>query len=213
MPMIKNIIKERANQFGITNGQLAEVANTSQSQISAFFNKDASLTVSSLDNIFNFLGIDISTYENRRQLAEKVAEILINEGMSEEDIIKMSKEKMSSIVDDESIMLLIDGIDDDDYERMQKKGSIIPVECTYVYFKSMVLQYVKLEGRKPTPKLVHSTYNSVGSILGYAVSGLFGGILGLGAYALYSYVTSDDDDESVKANTPLVSIAKKLLRY
>lgn len=212
--MIKDVIKERATQLGITNGQIAEVAETSQSQISAFFNKEASLTISSLDKIFSFLGLDIDTYENRRQLAEHVADVLVQRGYSEDGIKQMSKMMMASIVDDKRIELLIDGfeLDKEAYDRMLKKDSIIPVECTYVYFKSMVLQYVELKGKKPTPGLVMNSFKIVGKNLGYAIGGVFAGVLGLGTYALFKYVTSDNEESIEKANTPLVNIAKKLLR-
>lgn len=203
-----DIIKERANFLGITNSQLASIAGVSQSQISSFLNKNSSISLSAVEKIFEQLGINISTYDNRLNLAKFAADKLIDAGYEVEKVKHMSKYSMANVVGDNRITFLIDNLIDSDYDNISNENeSIIPVECTYAYFKMMVMHCMEMDGKKITPKSVKDSY----STLKYALAGSLleaGNILA--NLALYKTTTNDGKEEE-RGFAPLVNLAKKLL--
>lgn len=203
-----DIIKERANFLGITNSQLASIAGVSQSQISSFLNKNSSISLSAVEKIFEQLGINISTYDNRLKLAKFAADKLIDAGYEVEKVKHMSKYSMANVVGDNRITFLIDNLIDSDYDNISNENeSIIPVECTYAYFKMMVMHCMEMDGKKITPKSVKDSY----STLKYALAGSLleaGNILA--NLALYKTTTNDGKEEE-RGFAPLVNLAKKLL--
>ena len=203
-----DIIKERANFLGITNSQLASIAGVSQSQISSFLNKNSSISLSAVEKIFEQLGINISTYDNRLNLAKFAADKLIDAGYEVEKVKHMSKYSMANVVGDNRITFLIDNLIDSDYDNISNENeSIIPVECTYAYFKMMVMHCMEMDGKKITPKSVKDSY----STLKYALAGSLleaGNILA--NLALYETTTNDGKEEE-RGFAPLVNLAKKLL--
>lgn len=210
-----DIIKERANFLGITNSQLASIAGVSQSQISSFLNKNSSISLSAVEKIFEQLGINISTYDNRLNLAKFAADKLIDAGYKVKEVKHMSKYSMANVVGDNRITFLIDNLIDSDYDDISNENeSIIPVECTYAYFKMMVMHCMEMDGKKITPKSVKDSYSTLNNIVGYALAGSLlgsGNILGLGILAaLYKTITNDGKEEE-RCFAPLVNLAKKLL--
>lgn len=203
-----DIIKERANFLGITNSQLASIAGVSQSQISSFLNKNSSISLSAVEKIFEQLGINISTYDNRLKLAKFAADKLIDVGYKVEKVKHMSKYSMANVVGDNRITFLIDNLIDSDYDDISNENeSIIPVECTYAYFKMMVMHCMEMDGKKITPKSVKDSY----STLKYALAGSLLEVgNNLGILAL-NKTTTNDRKEVERCFAPLVNLAKKLL--
>lgn len=203
-----DIIKERANFLGITNSQLASIAGVSQSQISSFLNKNSSISLSAVEKIFEQLGINISTYDNRLKLAKFAADKLIDVGYKVEKVKHMSKYSMANVVGDNRITFLIDNLIDSDYDDISNENeSIISVECTYAYFKMMVMHCMEMDGKKITPKSVKDSY----STLKYALAGSLLEVgNNLGILAL-NKTTTNDGKEVERCFAPLVNLAKKLL--
>lgn len=177
--MLEQIVKTRMTLLGLSQKDLAEKANLTTAQISSFYNGKA-LSQKSLESIFSILEINMSIYEKRYELAMEVADILRSHGISEEEIISMSKKKMATISGKKEVMLFFD-IKEDDYDASIESG-IVDYESTFVFFKAMVLQMVACKG-KFSPSSYLSSWNTLTSSKALKTAGFMtlGAAVGLGA--------------------------------
>ena len=102
-----------------------------------FLTESATLNQKAIENILNVLDIDLGMYEKRFNLAKTIAETFKKKNIPVSDVIKMSKEKMSSECENDDILLFFDV----NYQMASiiiEKG-LVDYESTFVFLKAMII--------------------------------------------------------------------------
>lgn len=174
---IADIISSRLQQMGTSQAQVAKEIGTSPTQLGLFLKGNGTLTNPVLEKLLNVVGINLEACENRNKLADKVAAILRERGIGQEELGKWSKSQLALYTDINDLKLLMDVDDIDTYKRILESG-LVDVECTFPYFKALVAYKLNLKYSKITA----STANR--ALLGSLVSVKLG--LGLAATTIVS---------------------------
>ncbi|MBR6287504.1 MAG: hypothetical protein IKR18_11085 [Bacteroidaceae bacterium] len=159
---IVELIRKRLESIGTTWLQYAEHISASPAQVGAFLRGEGSLSVDCLNKSFELVGVDLSLYSKRDDLARDVAKFLILKGVSSID--NWTKKEIVTFTHQEAVSLFFDVDTEDEFEKLKKSG-IIDIESTFPYFKAMVTYYMSLggdlENAKPTPSRANRAYNSL----------------------------------------------------
>lgn len=215
--MIEQLIKQRMEIAGVTQGQLAEVSGCTPSQMGLFLKGKASLNRESMDKCIQYVGIDLSIQLKRVETAQLVAKKLKNIKTSE--IEKMTQEEMAEKTGVSSILVL-PNVGYDKFIEMVKSG-IVDYESTFPYFKSLVLHFSNI-GEKATVKSVETSFNSILELVPF-VKGVSLSLLGLAGATIGTFLSPlsiamnklfEKDvfpKSTINAWTPLLTITYSLL--
>lgn len=206
--MIEEVVKHRMGLAGLTQAKLAEQCECTATQMGLFLKGNGFLNKTSFEKCLAVLGIRVDMYEKRYQLAFDAA--LKLQGYRPEEIIAMTKLTMASKTGFSEINCFIDV---NEKELDEIVGSeVIDYECTFPYFKAMVLHLMQV-GEKSTPKAVEMSFSKLaavcalipaipllgmGSIIGMATGMLLGN-------KIYSSLSSN-------ALSPLMVLTKTIVR-
>lgn len=144
---IPEVINSRLKSMGMSQAQFAKLINTSPTQIGHFFRGQGSLTTSTLNQSLDLVGIDISMYKKRNDLAKEVATFLISKNVTSID--NWSKEDLARFTNKNEIKLLFDVESKEEFLKIQQSG-IIDIESTFLYFKALIAYMISIEGKEPT---------------------------------------------------------------
>ena len=164
--MIAQLVKQRMEIAGLTQGKLAEASGCTPSQMGLFLKGKASLNRESMDKCMQYVGIDLSIQSKRIATARFVANSL--EKFSIEEIAKMNQEEMATKSGCSSILVLPNA-DYDTFTEMVKSG-IVDYESTFPFFKSLVLHFSNV-GEKITSKSVENSFDYILKLLPLAILG------------------------------------------
>ena len=144
---IVSVIKSRLEIMGMSQAYFAKTINTTPTQMSIFLREKGSLTTERLNKSFDELGINISVYNKRNELAKEVAAQLIDKNVSSID--NWDKDFLSKFSGKTAILQLIDVKSKEEFLEIERCG-IIDLESTYPFFKALVTYYMMLENDNPT---------------------------------------------------------------
>lgn len=167
---LKNIIKQRLEISGISQGNLAKIVGVTPAQISLFLNGKSSLSLEVLEKVLQELDINLDTYARRLDLAKKVASKLDSK-ISVEEIIQMDKKEMINMTKEREIAYLIDVNDRKSFDESVKAGLIEP-DCYYAHFRMLVAHIHQLGKDGITTKKASQSVSNL-----YKVAGTMGMIM------------------------------------
>lgn len=144
---IVETIRTRLDSMGMSQAQFAKQVSATPSQMSIFLKGNGSLSTKCLNNSLDLVGIDLSLYSNRNNLAKRVASFLISKNVS--SIENWTKNDLAIFTQQKEISLLFDVQSEEEYIELEQSG-IIDIESTFPYFKAMVTYFMSLDGIKPT---------------------------------------------------------------
>ncbi len=133
--------------MGMSQAQFAKQVSATPSQMSIFLKGNGSLSTKCLNNSLDLVGIDLSLYSNRDNLAKQVASFLISKNVS--SIENWTKNDLAIFTKQKDISLLFDVKSEEEYIELEQSG-IIDIESTFPYFKALVTYFMSLDGIKPT---------------------------------------------------------------
>lgn len=138
--IIPSIIEERMKMMGISQNNFAKTIGATPSQLGIFLkgdNMSASLPPQSLNAALSFVGIDMGQYMERIRLANEVADVLIDAGVSNIDSNVWTKEKLSDFTGIKKIKYFFDVDSKEDFDNILMSG-LVDYESTFVHFKALV---------------------------------------------------------------------------
>lgn len=144
---IAKIIQSRLEIMGMSQAQFAQCVSATPSQVGIFLKEKGSLSTDSLNKGLGIVGINLSMYSSRNELAKEVAEFLISKSVSSID--NWSKSDLASFCKRKEICVFFDVESEEQFLSLVKSG-LIDVESTFPYFKSLVSYYMYLVGETPT---------------------------------------------------------------
>ena len=144
---IVNTIQTRLASMGMSQAQFAECVSATPAQMSIFLKERGSLSIDSLNKSLDLVGVNLSLYSNRNNLAKQVATFLLSKNVSSID--NWTKNDLAIFTQQKSISLLFDVQTEEEYIELERSG-IIDIESTFPYFKALVSYYMSLNGVKPT---------------------------------------------------------------
>lgn len=144
---IVETIRTRLELMGMSQAQFAECVSATPAQMSIFLREKGSLSIESLNKSLDLVGVNLSLYSKRNELAKEVASYLIDKNVSSID--NWTKEDLISITQKKEISVFFDVQKVEEFIEIEKSG-IIDVESTFQYFKALVSYYMSLDGVKPT---------------------------------------------------------------
>lgn len=145
---IVEVVKQRLELMGMSQAEFARCASTTPAQMGIFLQGKGSLSTDRLNKSFDLLGIDLSLYSNRINLAKDVADYLLSKNVSSID--NWTKKELAEFTKRRSILFFYDVQSEEEYKELAKSG-IFEIECTYQYFKALVSFYLLLNNTtKPT---------------------------------------------------------------
>lgn len=144
---IVETIQSRLESMGMSQAQFAECVSATPAQMSIFLREKGTLSIEALNKSLDLVGINLSVYSKRNDLAKEVASFLLSKNVTSID--NWTKTDLSLFTQKQSISLLFDVKDEEDYIEMERSG-IIDIESTFPYFKALVSYYMSLNCQKPT---------------------------------------------------------------
>lgn len=144
------ILRQRREELGMTQKELAEKAEVREATISDFETGKSTVNSNIIRKIFAALLISISKTrsdleeinEAVRHEAERAAEILVSKGYKEQTARGMPYEKMCTITDLPFVKNLGTIITDDYFFHYVDKKGGVTFSLKYEYFKTAVVFYV-----------------------------------------------------------------------
>lgn len=155
---IAKTISTRLEAMGMSQAQFAESVSTSPAQMSLFLNEMGSLSMKSINRCLDIVGIDISLYSKRIELAKEVANYLKFKNISSID--NWSKDELAKFTSHKEISLLFDVKNEEYFIELQNSG-IIDIESTFLYFKALVSYFLELGSDKPTASKAKQALNKI----------------------------------------------------
>lgn len=144
---IVETIQSRLDSMGMSQAQFAECVSATPAQMSIFLREKGTLSIEALNKSLDLVGINLSVYSKRNDLAKEVASYLLSKNVTSID--NWTKSDLSVFTQKQAISLLFDVKDEKEYLEMEQSG-IIDIESTFPYFKALVSYYMSLNGQKPT---------------------------------------------------------------
>lgn len=170
---IAQTIKYRLDLMGMSQAQFAESVSATAAQMGIFLKGKGSLSIDSLNKSLDLVGINLSPYIKRIELAKKVAFYLKSKNVM--SIENWTKQDVATFTQMKEILLFVDVKSDKEYQDMENSG-IIDIESTFPYFKALVtyymtlsVRYMKTESKAPTAS---QAKRALSSILGGAGIGV-----------------------------------------
>ena len=133
--------------MGMSQAQFAECVSATPAQMSIFLREKGSLSIDSLNKSLDLVGVNLSLYSARNNLAKQVAEFLLSKNVTSID--NWTKNDLAIFTQKKSISLLFDVQSKEEYFELERSG-IIDVESTFPYFKALVSYYMTIGGGRPT---------------------------------------------------------------
>ena len=128
---------------------MAKEIGTSPTQLGLFLKGNGTLTNPVLEKLLNVVGINLEACENRNKLADQVAAILRERGITQKELEKWSKSQLALFTGINDLELLMDVDDIEKYKRILESG-LVDVESTFPYFKALVAYKLNLKYSKIT---------------------------------------------------------------
>ena len=144
---IVETIQSRLDLMGMSQARFAEAVSATPSQVGIFFKGKGSLSTERLNKAFDVVGIDLSLYTKRTELAKEVASFLLSRHV--DSIENWPKNDLAFFTKKKEISLLFDVESKEKLEEMVESG-IVDIESTYPYFKALTQYYMGLERSNPT---------------------------------------------------------------
>jgi len=168
--------------MGMSQAQFAEYVSATPAQMSIFLRGKGSLSTDSLNKSLDLVGVNLSLYSKRTNLAREVAEYLVSKNVSSID--NWTKSDLATFTQRKYISLFFDVQSEKEYEELEKSG-IIDIESTFPYFKALVSyymsldkNYMSLDKKRPTASQAN---HALASLLGIAVVNIAAAMVGLAA--------------------------------
>ena len=137
-------IQSRLDLMGMSQAQFAERVSATPAQMSIFLNGKGNLSMESLNKSLELVGVNLSLYVRRIQLAKSVASYLISKNVT--SIENWTKKDLATFTQKEDILLFLDVQSDEEYKKIEQSG-IIDIETTFPYFKGLVTYYMELRSK------------------------------------------------------------------
>ena len=153
---IAETIRLRAEIAGWSQAKLAEAVECTPNQMSQFLKGKSSLNIGAIDKCCDVLGLPLKSMVKRIELAKKAAAKLSH--CSIEEISSMSRKEMVDRTGFKSILAL-PVVSKQEFEMMMESG-ICDYECTFQYFKTLVLHFIQTSAHF-TPKSVETSLLSL----------------------------------------------------
>lgn len=144
---IVEIIRTRLESMGMSQAQFAECVCATPAQMSMFLREKGALSIEAINKSFDLVGVNLSLYSKRNELAKEVASLLLLKNVTSID--NWTKTDLVQFTQHKSISLLFDVKDEQEYLEIEQSG-IVDIESTFQYFKALVSYYMTLKGVKPT---------------------------------------------------------------
>ena len=122
---IVETIQSRLESMGMSQAQFAECVSATPAQMSIFLREKGTLSIEALNKSLDLVGINLSVYSKRNDLAKEVASFLLSKNVTSID--NWTKTDLSLFAQKQSISLLFDVKDEEDYIEMERSG-IIDIE-------------------------------------------------------------------------------------
>ena len=155
---IVDTIQSRLESMGMSQAQFAECVSATPAQMSIFLREKGTLSIEALNKSLDLVGINRSAYSKRNELAKEVASFLLSKNVTSID--NWSKSDLSLFTQKQSISLLFDVKNEQEYIELEKSG-IIDIESTFPYFKALVSYYMSLNCQKPTASQAKQALTSI----------------------------------------------------
>ena len=155
---IVETIQSRLESMGMSQAQFAECVSATPAQMSIFLREKGTLSIEALNKSLDLVGINLSAYSKRNELAKEVASFLLSKNVTSID--NWSKSDLSLFTQKQSISLLFDVKNEQEYIELEKSG-IIDIESTFPYFKALVSYYMSLNCQKPTASQAKQALTSI----------------------------------------------------
>ena len=155
---IVETIQSRLESMGMSQAQFAECVSATPAQMSIFLREKGTLSIEALNKSLDLVGINLSAYSKRNELAKEIASFLLSKNVTSID--NWSKSDLSLFTQEQSISLLLDVKDEKEYMEMERSG-IIDIESTFPYFKALVSYYMSLNCQKPTASKAKQALTSI----------------------------------------------------
>ena len=144
---IVEIIQNRLESMGMSQAQFSECVSATPAQMSIFLREKGSLSTDCLNKSLDMVGVNLSLYSARNNLAKEVAAYLLSKNVASID--NWTKNELAVFTQQKSISLLFDVQSEKEYLELEQSG-IIDIESTFPYFKALVSYNMTLGGVKPT---------------------------------------------------------------
>ena len=131
---IVNTIQTRLESMGMSQAQFAECVSATPSQMSIFLRERGSLSTDCLNKSLDLVGVNLSIYSNRNNVAKEVASLLKSKNVT--SIENWSKKDLAIFTQNQAISLLFDVQSEEEYMEIEKSG-IVDIESTFPYFKAL----------------------------------------------------------------------------
>lgn len=155
---IVGTIQSRLELMGMSQAQFAECVSATPAQMSIFLKEKGTLSIESLNKSLDLVGINLSIYSKRNDLAKEIASILLSKNVTLID--NWTKSDLYLFTQIQSISLLFDVKDEKEYIEIERSG-IIDIESTFPYFKALVSYYMSLNCQKPTASKAKQALTSI----------------------------------------------------
>lgn len=144
---IVKTIQSRLDLMGTSRAHFAEQIHATPQQFAICLCRKGSLSIDSLNKAFDLIGVDLSIYTKRNDLAKEVATVLLSKGV--DTIDNWSKDALIAVTGKNELSLLFDVRSSEEFMAIKDSG-IIDIESTFPYFKALVQYHMKLERSNPT---------------------------------------------------------------
>lgn len=183
MIRLNDTIKRLIPWTGLSQATIAEQVGISTAQLSQYLNGNASANKDVLEKLMQLVGLKHQNYSNRVDLVYKVVKIIHEKEIPIKSVVYYSKEKMAEVTSIKEIEQFID-VSHQQLESIIKNG-IVDYECTYPYFKAMVIIAMGMRDKISNKAFTVSVFDTLRNIMPPASSMVLskplGKILGLTA--------------------------------
>ena len=150
---VSQVVEERLRLMGTSLAQIAKEIGTNPTQMRAFLSGKGTLSSDVLERCLHLIGIDMSIYVERINKAQKVADIIMEKGITQ--IENLTKRDFLYFTNMESLKYLIDVSTVEEYEEILYGGLIDP-ESTFPYFKALVAYIFNIQNAEHRKRQIES---------------------------------------------------------
>lgn len=159
------IIKKRREMLGLSRLSIAQDIGTTPNMLANFEDNNSTLRPDLLAKCLDRLGIDISTYDKRAELAGFAAHVLMSKEIGVEELMTMSKYELAKVTQLPQIACLLDMTEEDQKNiiRLQESG-LVSMEGTYLHFRSLLAYLLKTPSNPNSPQAQKGRDEAIKSI-------------------------------------------------
>ena len=140
-------VQSRLDLMGMSQAQLADNSSATPSQMGIFLRGKGSLSTESLNKVLDILGVDLSIYVKRNNLAKEVALFLKSRHV--ESIDNWPKEDLALFTRKKEVLQFFD-VNSREELLSLIESDVVDVESSYPYFKALIQYYMSIEDSNPT---------------------------------------------------------------